>query len=380
MLSIAAVLVVTASVSAGCGDKGGDAPYAGADLLGMGPYPVGYSTMTLVDESRPTWGTTDASDLPSRTLVTEVVYPAEASGRDAAPAPGPFPLVLYSHGLMGGRENNLLLARLLASHGLVIAAPDFPRTHMGATGGIVFEDSRFQAGDVRFVIDALKGMSAAAGDRLHGLLEERVVLLGYSLGAYTNTLAGFHPAERHPAVVAVILLAPSGCYIPDNTFDEAEIPLMIIHGDKDAIIPWENGPEALFSAARGERWLLRLQNGTHTGFVDAMTDLLGGLAHADSVGCSAISGQIPDVVEIRSDYQAWWMGLGGMPLIEDCSDPCSDPSLLEVGMKPERQVEILDVATRAFLMYVLENDRRARRFLDRDLGAAYPDVTVQRAP
>lgn len=363
----------------GC-DESDPAGYTSADLLAPGSYPVGYTTLTLVDGSRPTWGTTDASDLPDRTLVTDVIYPAQEAGSDAAPAAGPFPLVVYAHGFMGGRENNLLLARLIASHGYVVAAPDFPRTHMGTEGGIVFEDSRFQPGDVRFVIDTLQGHSAASGDFFSGLLEERVVLIGYSLGAFTATLAGFHPAERHDAVVGVVLMAGPACYVPDNTFEGSETPLLVIHGDRDAIVPFENGAEALFDAAPGERWLLRLAGGTHTGFVDAMTELLLGLAHADSVGCSAISGQIPGVDEVRSDYESWWLGMGGVPLIDDCAEACGDPSLLETSMSPDRQVEILDVAVRAFIEWVLRGDERARRFLDKGLADLYSDVTLSHAP
>lgn len=372
-----ALVMVAQPLLASCEDSAQEASYSSADLLAPGPYQVGYSTLTLVDESRPTWGTTDASDLPTRTLVTEVYYPAMTpAGRDAPPAAGPFPLVVYAHGFMGGRENNLFLARLLASHGIVTAAPDFPRTHMGTEGGIVFEDSRFQPGDVGYVIDTMQGKSASAGDPFQGLLEERVVLVGYSLGAFTASLAGFHPAERHPAVVAVVLMAGSACFLPDNTFADDGVPLLIIHGDRDAIIPWQNGPESLLAEATGERWLLRLAGGTHTGFVDTMTELLAGLAHADSVGCSAISGQIPGPADVRSDYQAWWLGLGGMPMLDECAEACSDPSLLESSMSPVRQVEILDVAVRAFLLHVLEGDGAARRFLDRDLGATSSDVTV----
>jgi predicted dienelactone hydrolase len=77
----------------------------------------------------------------TRPLVTEVWYPADAQAagapedprfggvRDAAPARGRFPLLVFSHGFsngQGARGAYPAYARHLASHGFIVAAPDHP--------------------------------------------------------------------------------------------------------------------------------------------------------------------------------------------------------------------------------------------------------------
>ena len=50
--------------------------------------------------------------------------------RDATPAPGgPFPGVVFSHGMAGHRRQSTFLCTHLASHGFVVASPD----HVGNT-------------------------------------------------------------------------------------------------------------------------------------------------------------------------------------------------------------------------------------------------------
>ena len=70
-----------------------------ADYLGPGPYPVGRATFTFVDASRPTAASGSCAEEPSRTLVTEVWFPATSPGGAIVDASGaPYPLVVHSHG------------------------------------------------------------------------------------------------------------------------------------------------------------------------------------------------------------------------------------------------------------------------------------------
>jgi len=73
-----------------------------------GPFAVASRDYTFVDPSRP-----NPTDRAPRTLVTTVWFPADA--------PGPHPLVLYSHGFLGNRFGGRYLAEYLASRGYVVA-------------------------------------------------------------------------------------------------------------------------------------------------------------------------------------------------------------------------------------------------------------------
>jgi predicted dienelactone hydrolase len=360
-----------------CGASDPGSRYTSDDFVAAGPHAVGTRPLELVDETRPTTGSADASALPERTLPTDVYYPAAAPGGLEAPAAvGPFPLLVFAHGFMGDKNNSAGLARLLASHGHVVAAIRFPRTHLGTAGGVVFEDVRYQPGDVRFVIDTFVTASATPGDPLNGVVDpEAVILLGHSLGAFTVMLAGLHPSERHAAVGGVILLAGSGCHLPTTTFDGPELPLLLLHGDRDAIIPLADGARPIFVAAPAPAWLVTLVDGTHTGFVDSMAELLSGLTHADSLGCDALTGELPAAPS--ADYTAWFSSLGGTPLTQDCAPACSDLSVLDRGMNTLRQVELTAVTVRAFVAAVRHGDADAREFLGERLAAENPDLTVE---
>jgi predicted dienelactone hydrolase len=116
------------------------------DPFVRGPFPVAVRTLDLTDEARggrslplEIWyPATDAyagRDLDETRDRYEVVpgfgLPSEPQDavRDAAPRPGPFPLVLFSHGYGGHRRQSTFLCTHLASHGYVVAAPD----HSGNT-------------------------------------------------------------------------------------------------------------------------------------------------------------------------------------------------------------------------------------------------------
>lgn len=136
---------------AACG--GGDDP----SQERRGPYNVGTRSLELVDKDRPTPAFAGQAELSSRTVVTDVWYPAtgEASGKttpDAPPAEGPFPLVVFNHGQQGAPEQYTITLRLWAQAGYVVAAPRHPLTIKGGPGAQFIQDMQGEIGDIPFVI------------------------------------------------------------------------------------------------------------------------------------------------------------------------------------------------------------------------------------
>jgi predicted dienelactone hydrolase len=103
---------------------------------------------------------------------------------DAAPAEGPFDLAVYSHGHRGYAEASSYLMSYLASHGMVVAAPDH-------TGNTTFDDPArntssytHRAMDISATIDHLQDHGPAS-------LSESIIVYGHSFGGYTvHALAG----------------------------------------------------------------------------------------------------------------------------------------------------------------------------------------------
>ena len=124
-----------------------------ADLAKPGKFPVGVATIQSFDTAR------------NRILTSELWYPAKATGRDATIRKGQFPLVMMAHGYCGSRLNYEYLTTHLASHGFIVAAPDFAGlTHADCDPGPPTGTSADQPYDLSFVCRDLHNVSGRQAD------------------------------------------------------------------------------------------------------------------------------------------------------------------------------------------------------------------------
>ena len=152
----------------------------GATAAGVSPavtpkYAVGMVTDTFVDPHRttPAWNT--SPQLPSRTLVTTILYPATGptGGGVSAGAPpdksaGPFPLIVFAHGLGATPQDYITLLTDWASEGFVVAAPLFPLSNSEVPGGPDAGDVVNQPKDMSYVIDSVLSDSLLPSGTLSG--------------------------------------------------------------------------------------------------------------------------------------------------------------------------------------------------------------------
>lgn len=359
-------------------------PLTSAQVLQPGPFAVGSTTMTFVDTSRPTMPNRTYPGAPSRTLVTEIWYPTDA--QPTAPAPetrdaplahagAPYPLVIYSHGFTSMRTGGAFLARHLASHGYVVGAPDFPLSNGGAPGGATFLDLGNQPGDVHFLIDQLLALSADTQSALAGSIDAaRIGLTGLSMGGSTTFLTTFHPTLRDPRVRAAAPMAGVTCFLGPDFYGQTSVPLLIVHGDIDAIVPYEANGVFAFGEANPPKYLVTIAAGSHTGFSDGIEVIAENANNPDDLGCRALGGPTGNV---GNSVLVDSLGGAADGIIDGVCPAGCTLARQPRSIRPSRQHQLTILSIFPFFEAYLRGDAQARRFLDETLAVENPDVTTQ---
>ena len=237
---------------------------------------------------------------PYRVLTVEpVILHDAARRRDIAlrihypDAPGPFPVIVFSHGALASKDAYADLGRHWASYGYVTVHPSHADSIAdGGFGGTLrdaIDDPRAwgnRARDVSFVLDALAHIGVFA-PRLAGKLDLRHVgVAGHSFGAYTAALIGGTtvrvPGRAGPQgfadrrAKAVVLLSPQGegCMGLDrDSWDHLRLPVLVMYGSRDfgpygQPPAWRNEP--YLRAPPGDKYDVELQGATHMRFAGSV--------------------------------------------------------------------------------------------------------------
>ncbi len=192
-----------------------------------------------------------------RTLRTLIRYPTTG---------GPYPLVVFSHGLTARPETYRAITTEIARHGYVVAAPEFPNTSGAADNPRAsLLDVNNQPGDVSFVIDEVIRLVDESDGPLAGRVDpERIGAAGHSLGAITTLLAGFHTCCTDDRIDGAVALAGGALFgTGDGGYFEGARPLLMLHGDEDGLVLFSLGRMA-FNRAAPPKYFVTLIGGEHT--------------------------------------------------------------------------------------------------------------------
>ncbi|MEI2699787.1 MAG: hypothetical protein V9E94_16145 [Microthrixaceae bacterium] len=305
--STAASTTTTKPIEVECPEplQGGSGQLEPADA---GPYAIGRAEVTYVDASRRTEPPpgSGAPASAARTLPVVILFPATgAPGNaivdDADPAPGRFPLVVYSHGVASsGRERHEALARWAAA-GYVVLAPTFPLSSLPWSD---IRDLRSQPADVGFVTDTFRSQ---VQDPTHPLYDhirrDCLALAGHSMGGATTLAASFDPCCDGLAPDAVIDIAGVAVnFTPDIAWSDSPAkPTLIVHGALDSTVPVSHSRE-VFAGLPGARWLVEYPGGQHSSMfeppeVEVLTASVVAFLDAQLKGAPSALDSLPAVVE-----------------------------------------------------------------------------------
>ena len=366
-LTLAAALLPALSQPAGAAPPPGDQAVTVAQVKHLGPktftkrgpYAVGETTLKLSTNQAPVevWYPAKRKDvrgkaraqydvvdwLPDflKSLVPageSVTYPS-GGVRGVDVARGRFPLVVFSHGFAGYREQSSFLTAWLASWGFVVAAPDHhSRDLTKVLGGPA--GTTTDVDDLRETITLMTKKDRARTGRFSGhVATSLVAAVGHSAGgAAVESLAA---ADRRVTTFVGLAGAAREGKLPRQ-------PGLIMAGSTDAIIDEARLTAAYDKLRKPKRFVV--VNGGHHAFSDLCevgADQGGLLAVANLLGIT-----VPDALR---------------PL---ATDGCSPPSLPPTEVWPSiRQTTV------AYLRHVFGFDRSTKGL--RGLKAAFPSVVAK---
>jgi dienelactone hydrolase len=202
--------------------------------------------------------------------------------RDAPVADGTFPLVLFSHGFSGIRQQSTFLTSHLASWGMVVAAPEHTsRDLSNVLAGTASGDAGASVDDLLATLDLMTTATGTAGDRFDGHVDTtRVGAVGHSAGGWT--VLG---AAADPRIAGYVSLASGG---PRDGEPYPAKPSLFMAGAIDGVVPVDSVTRPAFAAAPSPSSFVELDATGHNGFDDFCTFGNGsgiiGLAEASGLG------------------------------------------------------------------------------------------------
>ncbi|WP_438872633.1 alpha/beta hydrolase family protein [Paractinoplanes pyxinae] len=164
---------------------------------------------------------------------------------------GPFPLILFSHGLGGKPSDYRELLTTWARAGFVVAAPAYPHTSASAAEFNVL-DVINQPSDASYVITETLAKLGGAVDK------SRIAAAGHSAGGVTTL--GLFSGNRDTRLRAGVVLA--GRQILPQPFTGSEAPMLFVHGRKDATVAYADG-QAAYAAVQWPKAFLTVTDGGH---------------------------------------------------------------------------------------------------------------------
>lgn len=271
MVAVGSTLVVE---SAGAATRKPTAAFAKA-----GPYAVGVKTLTIGDRKTEVWYPASSKSVRGKVrdayniakylpqalqdLLTSknvsAPYTTDAYRNVKASTKGaPYPLVVFSHGFSGWREQSTFLTTHLASWGFVVTSPDFLERGLGSQLGLPVATPRTEDD----VINAAVTATRAAFPKI--VRKGKIAIVGHSAGGGTAIKYGSKPNVLTYIAMSAAPFALNGGTppVPPNK------PSMYITGRDDGIANFDRVSAAYKTVPAPKRFVVIGGSGHLNGMSD----------------------------------------------------------------------------------------------------------------
>jgi len=219
----------------------------GPDLSQPGPHQAAWTEVTV---RRP----------DNSTFKAVLYYPATSPGAGGTydPSAAPYPAISFGHGFLQAVEQYQSTLSHLATWGYFVIASR-------SQGGLFPSHAAFAA-DMRLCLTYLESENANAGSWLFQQVDvDHFGMSGHSMGGGASILAtAADPRVKALANLAAAETNPSAISAMQNV----TVPVSLIAGSQDTIVPPANNGQLMYNNARAPRQLPIILGGYHCGFID----------------------------------------------------------------------------------------------------------------
>lgn len=186
---------------------------------------------------------TTSGAFASYELLPGIALPSVSAVTGAQPIARQLPLVIWSHGRTGLRQNYSQLCEALAGHGFIVAAPDHPGDTLldWLTGKNVDDQTNEiqRLGDVSFTIDQLIGSDSTTSLADFAFDSNRIYAAGHSYGGLTAIISstGMHGVARDERIRAVAGAQAYTRTLPNELLRQINVPALLLVGSGDVTTP-----------------------------------------------------------------------------------------------------------------------------------------------
>jgi predicted dienelactone hydrolase len=200
-----------------------------------------------------------------------------------AGTPGPWPILIFSHGFHGCGTHSSFLLKSLAQDGYAVFAPNHSDSSCGGFVSWLRRPETPPASPENWNDETYSGRAQEIENLLDALLRDpryksapfdlqQVGLIGHSLGGYTVLeLAGAWPRWKDPRIKAVLALSPyTTPFISRHTLHGIDVPVMYQGGSRDRGITISlEQPGGAYEQTRAPKYLVEFSRAGHFAWIDS---------------------------------------------------------------------------------------------------------------
>lgn len=191
-----------------------------------------------------------------RSIGADVFYPAINPGVNMPLRGGPYPVVVFGHGMAMPVQSYRHFVTIFNSEGYIVV---LPKTEMGMSP----EHENFSK-DMAFMTEAIVAEASTPGSPIYGGVEPRFAAVGHSMGGG----AAFWSATLTDRFETIVAMAPAE-FQPKPSIAAASIdlPVLIITGTNDGVTSLPGHILPIYNALNTScKSLVSIKGGSHCGF------------------------------------------------------------------------------------------------------------------